>query len=142
MRIVTPAAIVARLESGRSLTSHPRAGFWARFVAIVIDRFVLLIPSLVLWNLENGELLVVGMDAAYYVVLNGLGQTVGKRAVGIRVVDSRTGSSIGILRGVVRYLVSIVSAAALLLGYLWMLWDSENQTWHDKAARDLVVSLT
>jgi uncharacterized RDD family membrane protein YckC len=26
-----------------------------------------------------------------------------------------------------------------LLGYSWMLWDSEKQTWHDKAANSVVV---
>jgi uncharacterized RDD family membrane protein YckC len=29
-----------------------------------------------------------------------------------------------------------------LLGYLWMLWDSEKQTWHDKAANAVVVPST
>ncbi len=27
----------------------------------------------------------------------------------------------------------------LLLGYLWMLWDPEKQTWHDKLATTVVV---
>ena len=31
--------------------------------------------------------------------------------------------------------MSIVSAVVLLLGYLWMLWDPEKQTWHDKVGR-------
>jgi uncharacterized RDD family membrane protein YckC len=35
--------------------------------------------------------------------------------------------------------VSIVSAIVFLLGYLWMLWDPEKQTWHDKAAGSVVV---
>ncbi|MFM8387932.1 MAG: RDD family protein, partial [Actinomycetota bacterium] len=25
-----------------------------------------------------------------------------------------------------------------LLGYLWMLWDSEKQTWHDKMVSSVV----
>jgi uncharacterized RDD family membrane protein YckC len=49
------------------------------------------------------------------------------------------GASIGYGRAFVRWLVSIVSAIVLLLGYLWMLWDSEKQCWHDKAANDVVV---
>jgi uncharacterized RDD family membrane protein YckC len=35
--------------------------------------------------------------------------------------------------------MSLVSAIALLIGYLWMLWDSEKQTWQDKVARTYVV---
>jgi hypothetical protein len=30
-------------------------------------------------------------------------------------------------------------AIACLLGYFWMLWDKEKQTWHDKFANDVVV---
>jgi uncharacterized RDD family membrane protein YckC len=35
--------------------------------------------------------------------------------------------------------MSIVSAVVFLLGYLWMIWDSEKQTWHDKVAGSVVV---
>ena len=33
----------------------------------------------------------------------------------------------------------IVSGFVCLLGYLWMLWDRERQTWHDKVANTVVV---
>ena len=46
---------------------------------------------------------------------------------------------IGYGRAFIRWLVSIISALILLLGYLWMLWDKEKQCWHDKAANDVVV---
>ena len=29
----------------------------------------------------------------------------------------------------------------LFLGYFWMLWDREKQTWHDKMAGSVVVDL-
>jgi uncharacterized RDD family membrane protein YckC len=35
--------------------------------------------------------------------------------------------------------MSYVSQLALLLGYLWMLWDPNKQTWHDKVAQSVVV---
>ena len=35
-----------------------------------------------------------------------------------------------------------VSAIACLLGYFWMLWDKEMQTWHDKFATDVVVPVS
>jgi uncharacterized RDD family membrane protein YckC len=25
------------------------------------------------------------------------------------------------------------------LGYLWMLWDDKNQTWHDKVVNSVVI---
>jgi hypothetical protein len=39
----------------------------------------------------------------------------------------------------VRWIVGYISFAVILIGYLWMLWDGEKQTWHDKAANDVVV---
>jgi uncharacterized RDD family membrane protein YckC len=65
---------------------------------------------------------------------------VGKRVLGIRVLDFQGGTgSIGYGRAVVRNLVKYISAIPLLLGYLWMLWDREKQCWHDKAASSVVV---
>lgn len=60
-------------------------------------------------------------------------------ALGIRVVSLDNGGSIGYGRAFLRWFVSLISAAVILLGYLWMLWDKEKQCWHDKAANDVVV---
>lgn len=68
------------------------------------------------------------------------GQSIGKKALGISVVDKTTGTPIGAGRAFVRYLMSIVSALACDLGYLWMLWDPEKQTWHDKGANSYVIT--
>ncbi len=32
-----------------------------------------------------------------------------------------------------------MAASADVIGYLWMLWDREKQTWHDKVASAYVV---
>ena len=32
-----------------------------------------------------------------------------------------------------------ISGQICYLGYLWMLWDGKNQTWHDKVAGTFVV---
>ena len=78
---------------------------------------------------------------AYLTYLEGSasGQTVGKKAMGIRVVDFQTGGPIGYPRAFIRWIGRYVSAIACLLGYFWMLWDREKQTWHDKFANDVVV---
>jgi uncharacterized RDD family membrane protein YckC len=80
----------------------------------------------------------------YYAKLEGgpSGQTVGKKALGIRVVDADTGGPIGTGRGVGRYFARILSALVCYLGYLWMLWDPEKQCWHDKLVNDYVVEAT
>lgn len=70
------------------------------------------------------------------------GQTVGKRALGIRVIDFDTGGPIGPGRAIGRALLRFPSALVFFLGYLWMLWDREKQTWHDKAVRAVVVPVS
>jgi uncharacterized RDD family membrane protein YckC len=32
-----------------------------------------------------------------------------------------------------------VSFVVFFIGYLWMLWDSNKQTWHDKAAGSVPI---
>jgi uncharacterized RDD family membrane protein YckC len=71
----------------------------------------------------------------------GSGQTLGKRALGIRVVDKATGGSIGAGRGIGRYFARILSQLVCYLGYLWMLWDPEKQCWHDKLVNSYVVKV-
>jgi len=79
----------------------------------------------------------------YYSLLEGgrSGQTLGKRALGIRVVDKLTGGPIGTGRGVGRYFARILSGLACFVGYLWMLWNAESQTWHDIIVDSYVVKV-
>jgi len=74
------------------------------------------------------------------VVLLMQGTTPGKRVLGMRVIkeDGRV-ASIGtmFLREVVG---KILSGMIMGLGYLWLLFDKENQAWHDKLASTYVVT--
>ena len=68
------------------------------------------------------------------------GQTIGKWAVGIRVVDGGTACRLAPRRAAIRVLVrSFASGGFFALGYLWMLWDDQGRTWHDLAADSRVV---
>jgi uncharacterized RDD family membrane protein YckC len=67
------------------------------------------------------------------------GQSLGARALGIKVLDAATGQPIGGGRAVGRYFARILSAIPCYLGYFWMLWDPEKQTWHDKIVNSVVV---
>lgn len=124
--------------------SGPRAAFFTRFGAWLIDAILVGVVSLVL-RLAIGEvgggLVGVALGIGYYGYLEGSnsGQTIGKKALGIRVIDFNTGGPIGFGRAVIRYFGRIVSAIPCFLGFLWMLWDKERQTWHDKFATDVVV---
>ena len=120
-----------------------RSGFWRRFVASFLDGIILGVVYYIFGAFvsENAAVflnLLAGI--AYYTYLEGTsGQTLGKKALGIRVVDLGGGGSIGFGRAFLRYIGRIVSAIPLFLGYFWMLWDKEKQTWHDKFANSVVV---
>ena len=120
--------------------SGPRAGFWQRFGAAILDGLVLLIPSIILLVIfKQGalyQLLSTVVSLAYFTYFEGgaTGQTLGKKALGIRVYDFREGGPIGYGRGLLRQFGKWLSAIPLGLGYFWMLWDKEKQCWQDKIA--------
>jgi uncharacterized RDD family membrane protein YckC len=85
--------------------------------------------------------LVIGFG--YFGYLNGvLQQTIGKRVVGLKVVDVNTGGPIGFWRACLRYLVLGLTGLICLLGYFSPFFDGtkRNQGWHDKASSALVVT--
>jgi len=85
---------------------------------------------------------IVGFIAVlfYWAKLEGgRGQSLGAQALGIRTVDMANGQPIGGGRAIGRYFARILSALVCYLGYLWMLWDPQKQTWHDKLANSVVV---
>lgn len=67
------------------------------------------------------------------------GASPGKRIAGLRIVDAGTGATIGVPRAVLRSWARILSAMPFFLGYLWMLWDRDGRTWHDRLTRSRVV---
>jgi len=124
--------------------SGPRASFGRRLVALLVDAVVLAVGYGILFAIADtgvayGVTILLGL--LYFAFLEGgpRGQTLGKMALDIRVVDFGTGGAIGYGRGVLRYIGRIVSGIPCYLGYLWMLWDKEKQTWHDKIATTVVV---
>jgi uncharacterized RDD family membrane protein YckC len=123
--------------------SGPRAGFWRRFAAAIIDSLITGVVLVVLLLLLKtvGYALGILIGVAYFTSFEGgpSGQTPGKQVMGIRVIDLATGGPIGYGRAFIRYIGRIVSGIVIYLGYLWMLWDKEKQTWHDKFASDVVV---
>jgi uncharacterized RDD family membrane protein YckC len=133
--------------------SAPRAGFWRRFGGMLIDGIVVgIVPWILILMSGDSAVQVLGLallllgTIVYYTVLEGGpgGQTLGKKAVGIRVTDIATGGPIGYGRALARTVFRPVSwlFGFFPLGYLWMLWDKQKQTWHDNVARSVVVPAT
>ena len=135
------------------------SGFWRRVGAYLVDGIIVAIPTNLLSAAvsagSTGTLVGAGVSpgaslavtlintaiaVAYYSYFEGTrGQTVGKMALGIKVVDADNGELIGVPRAVGRYFAKILSGLALGLGFLWMLWDQRKQCWHDKLVRSVVI---
>ena len=67
--------------------------------------------------------------------------TYGKMTVGIKVVNEKGGKvswGEALLREIVGKSIAVLFIYPL--GYLWMLWDKDEQTWHDKIAKTFVVT--
>lgn len=87
------------------------------------------------------SLIQIGIGALYYVYFTGSrGQTLGKMALGIKVVKADTQEVPGYTSAFLRETIGkFVSSLILALGYLWMIWDPKKQTWHDKIANTIVI---
>jgi uncharacterized RDD family membrane protein YckC len=114
----------------------PRAGFWIRIAALMLD--VLLVGILVglLHHLFNLELLVLATYGAVMWKLRG--STIGGIIFDLQVVR-QDGRSIDWATAVVRALGCFLSLAAAGLGFLWIGFDPGKQAWHDKIAGTVVV---
>jgi uncharacterized RDD family membrane protein YckC len=138
-------------QAGGGGPSGPRAGFWRRFGAALLDGIILGVVSSIIAAILGGRSangfnatyqgvnLLLGVVYFSYLEGGASGQTIGKRAAGIRVIDFGGGGPIGAGRALGRYFARFLSALPLGLGYFWMLWDREKQTWHDKLTTSVVV---
>lgn len=68
------------------------------------------------------------------------GQTLGMQAWRLR-IDNLEGDRISYPQALLRYACAWLSALCFGLGYLWILVDPEQRSWHDKASRSKVVLL-
>jgi uncharacterized RDD family membrane protein YckC len=126
------------------------AGFGPRALAFLLDAVivtVVVVPILVLgfgireMPTENAWELLVLLAVATAVIgfWRAFGATPGKIALGLKIVDARTGQAPGIGRLILRFLGYFVSAFPLYLGFLWAGFDRRKQGWHDKIARTIVI---
>jgi uncharacterized RDD family membrane protein YckC len=143
----------------------PRASFGQRFGAFAIDILIIVVIEILLVVIFGGLvaalantgsgagsavaallgiilfIVYVALPIVYFGYMEGQpsGQTFGKRALNIRVVDFNTAGPITLGRGMLRSLIRSLISGIFLLGYLWMLWDPQQQCWHDKVATTTVV---
>lgn len=78
--------------------------------------------------------------AVWSLILFAKGVTIGKKLLGIRVIKEDGGQVSFFVMLIRESIGKIISALFLLLGFVWILLDKENQGWHDKLVSTYVVS--
>jgi uncharacterized RDD family membrane protein YckC len=162
---------VANRSLPDALLERDFAPFWKRLVAAILDGlFLLLIPAVfggLLALLPFQQLPI--FDVLYSVGFIAAGATPGMHLLKVRVIDG-AGNPPGVRRSTVRYIIPALSwlpwlvvfgspdfffeygipamivlgSALLVLGILdalWMIWDTQKQTLHDKLASTYVVNV-
>lgn len=89
-----------------------------------------------------GILLMVGIQIWNRIFKMGrTGQSVGKKVMGLKLINEQTGQPIGALQAFLRELLSGVINQVFYISYLWMLWDDNKQTLHDKVVHSTVIEV-
>lgn len=119
-------------------------GFGERFVAYIVDMVIGIVVSVFIGLIFGGTALqmIVGLayGIAYYVGFwTTTGATPGKMLMGLQVVGRETGQVIDVGTAILRYIGYIVSVIPLFLGFFWIIWDENNEGWHDKIAGTRVI---
>ncbi len=127
------------------------AGFVRRAAALFYDTLLLFallfLTTALALALNAGDPVAPGaLRVAYLLVGYGFytwfwthgGQTLGMRAWRLRLVAA-DGGTIGPGRASVRFAAAALSFGALGLGFVWMLFDREGLTWHDRLSATRVI---
>jgi uncharacterized RDD family membrane protein YckC len=124
----------------------PYANWGQRFGGTIVDGLVFLVPYIIVIVGRNnaairaiGVLAILGV-AIWQLIMEGrTGQTVGKKALGIRLVKEATGQPIGVGMAFVRRIAHFLDSLACYLGWLWPAWDAKRQTFADKVCGTIVI---
>lgn len=133
------------------------AGFWKRFVAVIIDGFVLTAVGLIIGSFIGsvygfsrgtsqgagaaGNIIGIIVGWLYFAIMESSSKqgTLGKMALGIKVTDL-SGNAIPFGTATVRHFSKIISTIILLAGYLMVAFTPKKQGLHDIVAGCLVVN--
>ena len=133
------AAAAAAAVSAGALVAMPKAQFLDRLAAFALD--VLLVSvTYSLLDVDSARAFFV-LLLGYHVVFWGLkATTVGGIICNLRVVRT-DGMPLTYTDALIRGFSSIFSIIALGIGCLWILFDPDNQAWHDRFAGTWVVKV-
>lgn len=148
-------------QEGGALPEPQYVGFWARFLAMLIDSLLLIvILGLIIgafFGQKYMELAMAGdptaaqgLGAAYLIqlVLPAAiilafwiyrSATPGKMVISAEIVDAKSLGKPSVGQLIVRYVGYYISSIVLCLGFLWIAFDARKQGWHDKIAGTVVI---
>lgn len=142
---------IARRDEGFSREKPGRlryAGFWLRFLALIIDSLIFLLAGIILaFLVEVMGGSPKGLDIPfllaswlYYAIMESSSKqgTIGKIVLGISVTDLE-GNRISFARATGRYSAKMISSLLLSIGYIVAAFTSRKQALHDIIASTLVV---
>ncbi len=134
--------VVASLPLIISAATLPRAGFWQRLLATLLDAVVVSLALGLLHRVWPGLGGVFPFWLAVYCISLWAtkGATIGGIICGLKVVrlDDRPVSwSVAGVRG----LSAFLSLAIAGLGFIWVAFDDDKQSWHDKIAGTTIVKV-
>lgn len=135
------------------------AWFWIRHLAIFIDWLATWILNMMLWFLawlclwiswitspEIAKIVWFMISFLIWFLYFSLfhyywGQTLGKMALWIKVVNRWDLKNISLLQSTWRFFATILSALPLMIWYIWPSWDKEKRTFHDMIAQTRVIEI-
>ncbi|WP_254811871.1 RDD family protein [Streptomyces cavourensis] len=131
----------------------PQLAHWGlRAGGLIIDGLVIGLPYGILVGIGGamgdaaggiiallGVLLMIGLAIWQLYQEGTTGQTIGKKAVGIRLLREADGRPLGFGMAFVRRLAHFLDSIACYIGWLWPLWDEKKQTFADKVCSSVVV---
>jgi uncharacterized RDD family membrane protein YckC len=138
------APMISAAPAVISAATLPRVGFWIRVAAALLD---LILVGIVFGLLEGmmGWFIKFGAFPLWFVAYNVAmwatkGTTIGGIICGLKVVrvDDRP-LDWGV--AIVRALGGFLSLAVIGLGFIWVAFDDERQSWHDKIAGTTIVKV-
>src|SRR3989344_363837 len=140
------------MRKGVTFMNMQYAGVGSRFLAAIIDSIILTLVSFVLGFVlemamgKNGAflnmILSIIIGIFYWVFYQASqGQTLGKKAMGIKVVDLAGNKPTAMTFFLREIIGKIVSSIILFIGYLMILWDGKKQGLNDKIAGTVVVKV-
>jgi len=116
------------------------AGFWMRFLAVIVDMIIVMPVSFGLAMAGDPGLigLIFGIFYQIYLPASDMMATPGKYVLGLKITDD-FGNKISVGKSTVRYLGTIVSAITICIGYIMVGFTENKRGLHDMIASTRVT---